>query len=108
MKGLSKFEDDKKNYHRKAALQGNADDRYSDNLQQIPNFVLHSNIINFKQYCKLWEKFSSSVRIRNPEKVYETALDGYNLGSMYGAVHEFIENEGGYMIESYHYCLMLI
>ena len=79
-------------------------------LSNLPNFEFKSSIISYLDFVRLWRCLPPYVSIRKPEKIYETAEDGYNLLSMYNKCRKFLDEQdlGGADREYYHFTLMLV
>lgn len=79
-------------------------------LSNLPNFEFKSSIISYLEFVRLWQCLPPYVSIRKPEKIFETAEDGYNLLTMYSRCSKFLDEQdlGGADREYYHFSLMLV
>ena len=65
---------------------------FKDMMYKIPNFSLKSSIVQFKTWTAIWKHLPSYVQIRKPDKIFETAEDGYNIETMYQKARNFLSD----------------
>ena len=95
-------------HHTFERVIGNIEEEYKDKVMKLPSFRLDSAALSFKQSCDLWSAFPTYVQIRKPEKVFESAVNGYNIDTMYARCLEFLEEEGEGVYDAYHCCLLVV
>lgn len=85
-----------------------SDGGYGEKLQALPTYNLDSKILNYKQFCSLWQQMPKYQQIRTPTKVFESLVHGYNIDTMYNNVYDFLCENGEGRYDNYHHCLIVI
>ena len=58
-------------------------------LMQLPSGCKTSTILSFEEFRNVWAMLPEYVRIRNPQIIYNTHIDGFNLQNLYRASVEY-------------------
>ena len=56
---------------------------------QLPSGCKTSTILSFEEFNNVWAMLPEYVRIRNPQIIYNTHIDGFNLQNLYRASVEY-------------------
>ena len=60
-----------------------------DILEFVPKGYEKSTILNFEQFSRVWSMLPDYVKIRNPNLIYSTHTDGFNLMNLYNVSSEY-------------------
>ena len=61
----------------------------------IPHYNLNGSevLTKFVDFISIWNEFPTYVKMRQPNKVFSTNTDGYNLRTMYNKCFAFAESQ---------------